>query len=451
MAGASLIQADNPHAPAAGVVIDSREVIPGSIYIPMIGARADGHSFIDQVRKAGAAVSFWQKDHTPYPEGIPLLLVDDTLSSMQKLAASYLAQVDPLTIGITGSNGKTSTKDMTAAILAEKFRTVKTQGNHNNEIGLPLTIFDLEDDTEAAILEMGMENYGEIDALCEIAPLDAAIIVSIGSAHMENFGNKTNIARAKCEIIDGLPEGGLLVYDKDSPEIDAVLPEFTGSHPVEALSFSASGNRQADLYIEGDLSYSRDGLEMHVSGDDEPFLVPAAGRVQASNALGAILLARKLGLSEEQIRQGLAKTELTKMRSALIPAGKATILDDSYKSNPESSAAAVDTLMEIPAATHIAVLAGMLDLGDNEKQLHEQAGAYAKDKGVDLLFTYEKLGEDIAEGFGSEARRFMDKEELIEALRPWLEEDAAILVKGSRFFKMDEVVRALTSKGNEDE
>lgn len=443
MSGAELIQARNPDATARGAVIDSRKAEPDCIYIPLKGARADGHDFIEQVKEAGAAVSFWNRKHEPYPENIPLLLVNDTLEAMQKLAASYIKEVNPLRIGITGSNGKTSTKDMTASVLSEKYRTVKTQGNHNNEIGLPLTIFDLDDDTQAAVLEMGMENYGEIEFLCRIAPLDIALLVSIGSAHLENFGNRENIARAKCEIIGGLRKGGVFIYDKDSPEIERVLPEISIPESVQLVSFSGSGSSEANVYRDGDILYAKDGIQFPVSGFHQEVLIHAAGSHQTSNALAAVCAGLAAGLDEEQILRGLEKAELTRMRSRLYPCGRGIILDDSYKSNPESARAGIDTLMQIPADRHIVVMAGMLDLGENEKKLHEEVGAYAREKGADALYTYGKEAEDIAIGYANPASHYEDKQQLTEDLMPLFDQNCAVLIKGSRAFAMDEVVSAL--------
>ena len=443
-----LNQPDDKNAGICGVSIDSRTVKPGNLYVPLKGARVDGHDFIAPAYTNGAAAALWAIDRIPYPNFIPLILVRDPLAAMQKLAKSYLSEIDPLTIGITGSNGKTSTKDMAASILSEKYPTIKTQGNHNNEIGLPLTIFDLEEDTKAAVLEMGMENYGEIDFLCSIAPLDIAAIVSIGSAHMENFGNRYNIAKAKCEIIHGLRKRGILIYDKDSKEIEEVLQDDPAPVSVRKISFSGKGNPDADLFVTSDISYRHDGIDFNADGILRNIFVPAAGRHQASNALCAIAIGQAAGLDENQILEGLSRTELTKMRSRLYPLKKGTILDDSYKSNPESAKAGIDTLMAIPANKHVAVLAGMLDLGENEKLLHEDVGKYARDKGVDLLETYKTPGCFIADGFGDQAVKSDDKKELIETLRPLFDEKTAVLIKGSRAFKMDEIVNALLEEEN---
>ena len=197
-----------------GVGIDSRQITENALYIPLIGQRADGHTFIDSVIQKGVKATLWQKDHTPYPEDITCILVDDTLEALQNLAKAYLNTLSCLVIGVTGSNGKTSCKDMLYSIFSQEKKTQKTQGNRNNEIGLPLTVLDLDKDVEVAILEMGMENKGEIDFLTHIARPDVSIITTIGSAHMENLGGKKQIAQAKLEILENL---NLLQFGKLHP------------------------------------------------------------------------------------------------------------------------------------------------------------------------------------------------------------------------------------------
>lgn len=460
-----------------GVSTDSRTVQPGMLYVPLAGARADGHDFIEQVAAAGAAASLWKKDHLPYPDQIPLIVVDDPLGAMQQLAKSYLEQLAPLTIGITGSNGKTSTKDMSASVFAQAGKTQKTQGNHNNEIGLPLTILDFDEDIETAILEMGMENFGEIAFLCSLAPLDLAVIVSIGSAHMENLGDRNGIAKAKLEIAQGLKENGLLVWNADSPELQQLVPQLlsraepktheatnaeTGykSDEENQDGFGAASlkNLEEHRFVpetgrnirtisfgqEGavcrkpEVTYTENGIAFETPLMEGTVDVHAIGDYQADNALAALILGKEAGLSDEQIRNGLASVQLTRMRSALIPAGKARILDDTYKSNPESAMSALETLMKIPGKRHVAVLSDMLDLGETTHALHAAVGKKAKELGVDALYTWGELSEATSKAF--EGRHFQDKKQLAQSLKPLMEEDAVILVKGSRAMKMDEIV-----------
>lgn len=427
-----------------GVYIDSRTAGPGGLYVPLAGARVDGHDFVGQAAERGCTLTLWQKDKKPYPENIAVIPVDDPLSAMQQLSKAWASELSCDFIGVTGSNGKTSVKDMLASILSREFRTGKTEGNHNNEIGMPLTLFSLDADTEKAVLEMGLEFKGDVSFLCSLVTLKSAVISSIGSAHMENFGSRLEIARGKCEILEGLRNGGLLIYDKDSPEIEEILESRTLPSNVKTCSFGHSEN--ADLQIEN-LQAARKGIAFSIPAlDEKPFEVPALGLFQASNAAAAAAAALSAGASMDAVHEGLANVILTPMRGQPYPLGKAVLIDDTYKSNPEAAAASLKMLMQVPAAKHIAVLADMLDLGEQEEELHLETGRLARKLGVDLLFAYGERGKKIAQGFGDDAVWVSEKEELEDLLWPLRNEDAAILVKGSRAMKMDEIVKNLLER-----
>lgn len=421
-----------------GVVIDSRQVTKDVLYVPIIGQRVDGHVFSKQTIEDGALISLWQKDHLPYPN-FPVILVDDTLKAMQDLAKAYLDELRPLVIGVTGSNGKTSCKDMLYSIFSQEKKTQKTQGNRNSEIGLPLTIFDFDEDIEVAILEMGMENKGEITQLTSIAQPDISVITSVGSAHMENLGGRLQIAQAKCEILEGLKENGLFLYNHESEEIKQVLPTLNTENK-KIVSFGQGG----DVSITSDIKYDKEGIVFNCNILDAPVHLRAFGDFQAMNALPCIFIAKACQLKEESILKGLADLEMTKMRTQLIPVSNAYILDDTYKSNPESAKAAIDTLMELPAQKHIAILSDMLDLGSEEKQLHFDVGEYAKQKGVDELYCTGPLSKETSDGFNG--KWYETKDEIYEAVKPLLDQDCIVLIKGSRVMKMDTLVDAFRGK-----
>ena len=434
-AGGTLNDTSVNDVPVAGIAIDSRQVKPGDIYIPLIGARADGHSFIDMVKEKGAAAALWQKDHQPYPEGIPLILVDDTLTALQQAAHARLAELAPYTIGITGSNGKTSVKDMLAAAFSTATVTYATPGNRNSEIGLPLTVLEFDDDIETAVLEMGMENFGEIEKLVSIAPLDAAIITSIGSAHIANLGSRQNIAKAKCEILKGLKPGGIFLYNADCPEIARELKEESNTswikeNNIRIVPFSA--NEVENLRLENG--------QMCFETSMGPVKLNALGQFQAVNSLPVLKLAGQRGLCADQVKSALASMNLTGMRANLRPAGKAHILDDTYKSNPESAIAALD-LLSLFEGEKIAVLADMLDLGEDELTLHQSVLDHADALGIPVYTTgpiFEKLGRSW----------YPDKQALYEALSDKLATDTVILIKGSRAMKMDELADQFVKEGN---
>lgn len=422
-----------------GVEIDSRKVKPGNLFVPLIGERTDGHSYIEQVKEAGASVSLWQKDHEDIPDDLPVILVEDTEKALQDLASAYLNEVNPKVIGITGSNGKTSAKDMVASILSKRCKTYKTQGNRNSGIGLPLTILEMDKDTQAVVLEMGMENYGEIEQLTKIAPVDLSMIVSIGSAHKENLGSKAGIARAKLEILQGTKPDGYFIYNADSKEIEEVLPSIKHDASITLIPFG----KDCDNRIVGDIKLDHEGIHFHTSNIEKELHIPTFGLVQASNALAVITAAKVLGLTEDEIIDGLENMEMTKMRTDLTKIGDAYLLDDSYKSNPESARAAIDSLMAIPAKKHIAVLADMLDLGEDENTLHASVGIYALDQGVDEVLTYGERSVHTANAFGENGIHFENKEEIVDRLQDEMKGSVAVLVKGSRALAMDTIVKDL--------
>ena len=277
-----------------GVTIDSRTVEENMLYIPLIGARADGHSFIDSVIEKKAAAVLWQKDHKDIPEGIPCILVEDTQKALQQLAKAYLETLNCKIIGITGSNGKTSCKDMMYSVFSKEKKTQKTQGNRNNEIGLPLTILDFDEDIEVAVLEMGMENWGEIAFLTSIARPDIAVITTIGSAHKENLGGKLQIAQAKLEILQNMNPKGLFLYHKDSPEIEEAMKGMNYSKDIEIQSFG----RQADVMVTSDIEFTGNSMRFSCNLLDEPVELNALGEVMAYNALPVIAAAKHEGISD---------------------------------------------------------------------------------------------------------------------------------------------------------
>lgn len=435
MAGGELIGCDDPAAFVCGVSIDSRTLNEHTLYIPMIGAHVDGHQFVEQV----PGVSLWQRDHTPLPAHRPLILVNDTEKALQALAASYMDTLSCKVIGITGSNGKTGTKDIFCSVFAQAKKTQKTQGNRNNELGVPLTILELDEDCEIAVIEMGVENPGDIDFLATMVRPDIAVITNIGSAHMENLGSKMGIARAKCEILKNLKPGGLFLYNSDSPEIAGVMADMEIDPSKRIVSFGTDGM----ISLTSPVETRKNGISFTCSALQERVFMNTLGTFQAFNALPAIYAAKDAGLSETQILYGLSHLEMTKMRTQLIEVGKAVILDDTYKSNPESAQAAIDTLMTLPTAKHYAFLSDMLDLGDNEKRLHEIIGEYALEKGLNGVYCVGERSQATAEAAGKIGHWYASKEAAVNDLLPLLDTDCALLVKGSRAMKMDEAVQML--------
>lgn len=428
-----------------GVSIDSRTVEMGALYIPIIGARVDGHVFIDSVIEKKASASLWQKDHLPYPD-FPLILVEDTTCALQQLARAYMDSLSCTVIAVTGSNGKTSCKDMLYSVFSTVKKTQCTQGNRNNEIGLPLTILEFDEDIEVAILEMGMENFNEIDFLCHIARPDISIITMIGSAHMENLGSKQGIAKAKLEILANTKPGGLFIYNAENPEVEEAMKEMEWDTSIRLCSFGKNGQIQ----ITSAVQHTRRGITFQCSELEQLVALNVWGDFQAMNALPVIFSAKYEHLNENDILYGLNHIQMTKMRTQRLVVGNAVIIDDTYKSNPESAKTAIDTLMSVPGNKHIAVLSDMLDLGPQAQELHREVGQYAIEKGVDHVYCVGELSKDTAEGAHPRSTWFSSRADLVRAVLPYVKEDCIIVIKGSRAMHMDQVVQDLQGD-SEDE
>ena len=416
------------------VVIDSREVEDDCLFIPIIGERFDGHDFVKEI-KDKKFVTLWQEDHLNKPS-VPYILVKDTKQALGQLAKAYLQRIKAKVIALTGSNGKTSTKDMIYSLLNGSYRVAKTPGNRNNEIGLPLSILDFDEDLDYVVLEMGMEKSGEINDLCQIARPDIAMVVSIGSAHLENFKNQEGIVQAKLEILDNLKEGGLFLYDASCPILKEAL------NKRDLTSYHLVGIND-EVKVLGDINYLKDGMSFKTNLFSAPLKLNSVGEFQAHNALFALYIAKYLNIAVAEIQKRLAQIDFTKMRLDIYNLAKMTIFDDTYKSNPESCKAALKTLSQLPAKKHIAVLSDMLDLGAETKQLHRAIGLYAERLNIDALYAIGPLSKNTYEAFSKEKYYFEDKKELARSLTKYYDQDVAILFKGSRAMKMEEIIAIL--------
>jgi len=428
-----------------GVSTDTRSIAPGSLFVPIRGARFNGHAFVRDAFDAGAAAALWSKDEPNPPAGMPIVYVDDTLVAIQRLARAYRGQLRVKVIGITGSNGKTSTKDILANLLATRFKTEKTFGNLNNHLGVPLTLLGLEEDTEMAVVEMGMSALGEISMLASIAQPDAAIITNVSEVHLGDLKTRANIVQAKLEIASGLREDGFLACNGDNP---LLIDRMREVHlPSQVVIFGETD--ESALYPRSH-HLDETGVYFSLPDPDSPTLfAPLHGKHQIINALGAIAVARHFGLTYEDVRRGLRQIELTGMRTEMIQHGSCTIVNDAYKSNPTSVRAALETLYALPSHRRkLVVLGDMVELGEESPELHRQIGSEVDPYRVDMLFTLGEMGALIAE---SALRRFpsehvvacRDKETLIASLRSALTPGCIVLVKGSRGLKLEDVVEAL--------
>lgn len=423
-----------------GVTIDSRHIEVGQLFIPFNGENVDGHRFSAQALQDGAAATFYDKhSEVPAPSEGPVIYVENTLEALQQLASAYLRNVNPTVIAVTGSNGKTTTKDMIENTLAASYKVKKTQGNYNNEIGMPLTILALSKDTEVSILEMGMSGFGEIELLSRIAQPDFAIITNIGESHMQDLGSRAGIAKAKFEIISGLKKGGTLFYDGDEPLLEELVKKTNGLHAV------AIGNGESNDIHCNVTAYDASGITFTLN-DDETYTIPVLGAHNMKNAAYAISVAKKLNVGYETIQQQLQQLSLTDMRMQKFTAENgAVVINDAYNASPTSMKAAIDTLKEL-TGRKILVFGDVLELGPQSSELHADVGAYLENKSIDVLFTYGDDSEAIYEAgrhHVEQAQHFDSKAALIETLTNMLTDKDTVLVKGSRGMKLEEVVEAL--------
>ncbi|MEH6944552.1 UDP-N-acetylmuramoyl-tripeptide--D-alanyl-D-alanine ligase [Bacillus sp. JJ722] len=427
----------------AGVAIDSRKVMKGNLFVPFQGENTDGHAYVESAIANGAGAALWQKDVPNPPENLPILLVDDTLESLQKLADSYLQQVTPKVVGVTGSNGKTTTKDMIASLLSQKYKVHKTEGNYNNHLGLPLTILGMDEDTEVAVLEMGMSGRGEIELLSKLAKPDIAVITNIGEAHLLDLGSREGIAEAKLEITKGLREDGVMIYHGDEPLLHDKLSQ---SH-WKTCSF---GREQRNTIYPLRIESSQEQTMFTTNLYSNTLTLPVLGNHNVLNALAAILVARELEVDYSAIAKGLLQLKVSNMRMEMVEGQQGEkIINDAYNASPTAMKAVIDLVVELKGYNKkYLVLGDMLELGPDEAQFHREIGETIERSTVDKLFTFGNLGMQIAEGakstLGEECvHAFLDKQALIQELKKCIGNNDLVLVKASRGMKLEEVVQAL--------
>lgn len=443
------LQAEGQHISeqqVTGVCIDSRNVQAGDLFIPFRGEQVNGHQYVKGAIEHGAIAALWLRDEPNPPADIPLLFVEDSELALQQMARSYRSELTCTVIGVTGSNGKTSTKDLIAGVLSPYRKVKKTEGNFNNELGLPLTVLSVEDDTEVAILEMGMSGFGEISFLSTLAVPQFAVITNIGEAHMQDLGSREGIAKAKFEIIDGLASNSMLLYDGDEPLLQGLIQQERDLHSV---SF---GYEQADLTARHIISTDK-GSSFTVSGQLEgQFTIPVYGSHQVKNALAAIVIAKELGLTEQQIKESLSKTSLTDMRmQPVVGKNGSLLINDAYNAAPTSMRAAFRFIDETSVKENKwLVLGDMLELGADEQRYHEELANDLKKmnvKGIALFGPRMKwLADQLKDYPGDVMWTANDTELLADALRPNLTDQTVVLFKGSRGMKLERIIAMLTGQ-----
>ena len=418
---------------------DTRTLEKGALYIPIIGEVFDGHTFINNAYEKGAIATFSSNRKDNYPQDLIVIYVEDTLKALQDLAHYKRINQQVKVVGITGSVGKTSTKDMIASVVSTKYKTLKTIGNYNNDIGLPLTILRLQEE-EVMVLEMGMNALNEIALLSQIARPDIAVITNIGSSHIGNLGSRENILKAKLEIIDGIKQDGQLIVNGDND----LLRKYYQEKPQTSYQVICYGYQNSNEIMATNL----DIQETRSSFDHKQtrFTVNVAGAHFVSNALASIAVGEALNIALEDIKKGIETFELTKNRSDILELNKGiTIIDGTYNANADSMKASLDVLSNYKDRRKIAVLADMLELGEYTVSLHEEVGKHAFKKDIDMLIAIGELSKSIIKGANGlkHCYWFMNKEEAFRFLMEIIDYNDVILLKGSNAMKLKEVVSKL--------
>ncbi len=429
-----------------GISIDSRNVTENSLFIPIKGATVNGHSFVRDAIKKGAIATLWNKVEPNPPKDIAVILVEDTVKGLQELSRYYRNKLKTKFIGVTGSNGKTSTKDITAAILSQKYKTQKTMGNFNTEIGVPYTILSLNEDCEVAVIEMGMERKGEIDFLTNLVQPDIGIITSVGLVHIDNFPSIEDIAKAKLEIVSGIKDGGLFIYFGDDKLIEETVKCTEIRDSLRKQTFGL--NKNNTIWLK-EFSENLDGITIQVSNEDfEELHIDILGKHQALNTMAAILAAKELGMNPEEIRLGLLKIEKTGLRNEIIKINKCNILNDCYKSNPVSINAALDIFELFESKMKTVVLGTMYGYRELSYDMHYNVGKDLLRRPIDELITIGEEAKIIAKGARENTNiktiiEFDTKEEAALYLKEYIKEDCSIMIKGSRFLELEYIANKL--------
>ena len=431
------------------VTTDSRTASEGCLYVPIKGARVDGHDFIPDVMAAGALVTLSVR-----AEGVsafPYILVKNTEEALQQIAGFYRREMGIPVVGITGSVGKTSTKEMIAAVLAQKFRVLKTEGNLNSNVGLPLMIFRMTKEHEIAVLEMGISHFGEMTWLAETAEPDTMVITNIGTCHLEFLKDRDGVFKAKTECFDYVKLDGTVILNGEDDKL-AQVQDVHGKRPV-FYGFNPHCRVQAENLKPLGLH----GTKCTISIDDESFdvTVPLPGSHMVLNALAAAAVGSAYGLSFEEIRAGIESVEPLSGRLNIVNGAATTLIDDCYNANPMSMKASLSVLHDIEGGT-TAILGDMGELGETERELHRSVGEYAAPLKIDRYVIIGDLAKEITKGLkeggcSAEIFEYGTVEDALKDADTLVRKGDTVLVKASRFMKFERIVDILSKGGSDEE
>ena len=405
------------------VTIDSRRVSNGSVFVCIKGERLDGHDFIESALKNGAAAVISEK-----PAKGNIILVDSALDAFQSIAAAYAEQFDIPRIGVTGSVGKTTTKELLYSVLSQKYRTFKNEANLNSQTGVPITLLKLAPEYEAAVIEMGMSKFGEMDRLAKMVRPTLAVYTNIGESHIEFLGSKDGIFNAKTEMLKYLPENALVIINGDDPILARIKA-------MRKNVVSCGFSEENDCYAYDISERGFEGSEFTVSykGKQTRAFMPAPGKYMILNALVCVAAAEALGVERELAIKGIASFIPPEGRMKIINTGRLTLLSDAYNANPTSVRASIDTALS-GSGRKVLILGDMYELGENSPEYHRSIGEYAASKGADIILTVGELAKDIYDGAkkcGADVLWFADTEDLHNALPSLLSGGDTVLVKAS--------------------
>lgn len=440
---------EKKNAKVNAISIDSRKIGEGDLFIATKGERVDGHSFIGQVMKKGALCVISEKElsETDFPDEAQMcyIRVTDSFQAIKDIAAFYRQQFTIPVVGITGSVGKTSTKEMIAGVLSAKYNVLKTDGNFNNEVGLPLTIFRIRKEHEVAVLEMGISDFGEMSRLTAIAKPDICVITNIGQCHLENLGTRDGILKAKTEIFEGLSKDGSAVLNGADDKLITVK-EVHGKKP---LLFDSEDCYATDVVSKG--IFGTDCI-LHLEGEEIKAEISVPGVHQVANALAAVRVAKLLGLTKEEMEKGIANVQAIGGRNHIIKGEKVTIIDDCYNANPVSMKAGID-LLDLAIGRKVAILGDMFELGENSDMLHKGVGEHAARSRCDVMICIGENAKWISKGAtekakeignkGIEIYHFDDKEAFLAKKDEMIQKDDTILLKASHGMHFETMIERL--------
>ncbi len=414
---------------------DSRQVKEGSLFLAIKGERADGHDYIEKCYADGAVCAICEKAVQNPTK--PYILVDSTLEAVKRIAKAYRNKFDIPVVGVSGSVGKTSTKEMLYAVLSQKYKTHKTQGNLNNELGVPLTLLSMPEDTQAAVIEMGISDFGEMTRLSDMVQPTICVLTVIGCCHLENLGDRDGVLKAKTEMFKNADKNAEFVLNGDDDKLSTVQ-SVNGKRPIW---FGLSDSN--DYYAENIINNAENGINCTLCFDNNKLNVniPAIGSYMVSNALAAIAVGRLLGIDNRQLIDGVQCYKTVGSRANVINTGKIRIIDDCYNANPTSVKASIDTLVNFDGRT-VAVLGDMKELGADELKLHYEVGVYAKHKNVGVVVAVGELAKELAKG--ADGIWCRDLKEAMTKLKSLVQNGDTVLVKASHSMNFNLLVDFLS-------